>query len=114
MTTPKMVLPVVIGNDEDFEFHCKDSAGADFDLTGSTIAFEFTQDNGTTWVTLTVGVDAAITCPTPTNGEVLLSLTDTHTGSMVKGTQERWKLTRTISSKTKTLVYGPILATSDE
>ncbi len=110
----KTNLQVIIGDDVDIEFHCEDDAGEPFDLTGSTIAFHVTQNGGASTLTLTVGVDAAITMPTPANGKVLLSLSDTVSALFMAGVQERFTLKRTISSKTSTLVYGRIQATDPD
>ena len=110
----KANIDAVIGDDQDYEFHCEDEDGNPFDLTGSTMVFSVTTGGGAATITLTSGIDAAITVPTPANGKVLVSLTDAQTALFMAGVQERFTLKRTISSKTSTLVYGRVQVTDPD
>ncbi len=110
----KATLEVIIGDDVQFIFEWVDSNGDPVDLTASTVVFWATQGGGNTTFTLTVGVDADITIPDPTDGSIYLTLSDARTADFLPGVQDRYRLYRTIAGNTETLVYGPILAIDPE
>lgn len=71
------------------------------DLTGYTFAATAVDEDGTTAATFSV------TCATPANGNVSVSLNDATTTSLGAGSW-RWSLVQTVSNVTTTVLVGTL------
>ena len=95
------VLSIVPGDDEFRTYQYKDSAGAPIDLTGYTVAADYTHDGTTTSYAATISSPA-------TGGEVVTHLTAVQTAAIAPdGGHYRVRLTNGSGSVT-TLIQGKI------
>lgn len=101
-----MDIPCRRGNTLSVRFDCEDADGEAFDLTGSTMVFRAQVGDNSSYLTLVSGSDAEITVPTPSNGEVLLTLSPTQTRMFTAGLTNRYELERRISGAETTLFSG--------
>lgn len=80
------------------KFRASDRTTA-IDLTGYTFAALALNTDGTTAATFSV------TCPSPTSGNVTVSLNDATTTSLGAGSW-KWSMTQTVSNVTTTILVG--------